>query len=196
MFVVFTVPGRGTVVVGTIKRGIMKRNAEADLMGHDMDMKTVVSDVQVFKKSVQSAQAGDNVGALLRGVRLGKVQRGMVLSAARSIQFANHFSAQIYLLDRHEGGRKQPIISGYIQQLFCQTWNIACRLDLPTDRDMLMPGDHAQVYLTLLHKMVLTPGESFTIRENNINVATGMITSVLNNIEVPKTNLAKVQLKL
>ena len=111
--------GRGTVVVGTIKRGILKKGDEADLMGHDTDLRTTVSDIQVFKKSVASAQAGDNIGALLRGVRLAKVQRGMVLSAARSVSFANHFQAQIYFLTKAEGGRKTPVVSGYIQQIFC-----------------------------------------------------------------------------
>lgn len=97
----------------------MKKGDDADLMGHDVELKTVVSDLQVFKKSVGIAQAGDNVGALLRGVRLAKVQRGMVLSLARTVNFANHFQAQIYFMTKDEGGRKAPVISGYIQQIFC-----------------------------------------------------------------------------
>jgi len=190
---VFSVPGRGTVVVGTIKRGVMKKGDDADLMGHDVELKTVVSDLQVFKKSVGIAQAGDNVGALLRGVRLAKVQRGMVLSLARTVNFANHFQAQIYFMTKDEGGRKAPVISGYIQQIFCGTWNIACRIDLPPEKDMVMPGEHCAVYLTLLHRMVMMPGQAFTIRENNINVATGIITSILNNVPIAK-DLAKIQL--
>jgi len=190
----FTVPGRGTVVVGTIKKGKVNKGDEAELMGHGHSKKTVVTDVQVFRKSVPTAFAGDNVGLLLRSVKLDQVQRGMILVPSKSVSLVNHFQAQVYLLSKGEGGRSRPVLSGYIQQIFSATWNISCRLDLPSEKDMLMPGDHATVYLTLLKQMVVEPGQSFTIRENNVCVATGIITDIKGTVALPKDNLSYVKL--
>ncbi|KAM3962213.1 elongation factor Tu [Aphomia sociella] len=191
----FTVPGRGTVVVGTIKRGIMKRNDECDLMGFGYNIKTTLSDIQIFKKSVSEALAGDNVGVLLRGMKIKSVETGMLLCAAKSFNLSNHYKANIYFLTRNEGGRKKPIFSKYSQQMFSGTWNIACRIDLDPSMDMMMPGDHGEVYLTLLEGMVMTQGQPFTIRENNVTVATGIITENLQSIDVPKGKLGKVVMK-
>lgn len=188
----FTVPGRGTVVVGTIKKGTLKKGDEAELLGHDATIKTVVTDVQVFRKSVPSAQAGDNVGLLLRSIKLERVQRGMVLAPVNSAKPGNRFRAQLYLLSRGEGGRSRPIVSGYIQQIFCATWNLAVRVDLPPDVSMIMPGEHATVELTLLRRMAVELGQSFTIRENNVNVATGIVVERLANATIHKSNLDKI----
>ncbi|KAJ2944800.1 hypothetical protein O0L34_g1691 [Tuta absoluta] len=191
----FTVPGRGTVVVGTIKRGIMKRNDDADLMGFGYNIKTTLSDIQIFKKSVQEAMAGDNVGVLLRGMKMKSVETGMLLCAAKSFELSNHYKAKIYFLTRSEGGRKKPVFSKYAQQMFSGTWNIACRIDLDPEVHMMMPGDHGEVYLTLLQGMVMTQGQPFTIRENNVTVATGIITEHLPSIDVPKGKLGKVVMR-
>ncbi|XP_075986236.1 elongation factor Tu-like [Anticarsia gemmatalis] len=191
----FTVPGRGTVVIGTIKRGIMKRNDDADLLGFGYNIKTTLSDVQIFKKSVPEALAGDNVGVLLRGIKIKSVETGMLLVAAKSCQMSNHYKAKIYFLTRGEGGRKKPIFSKYAQQMFSGTWNIACRIDLDPSMNMMMPGDHGEVYLTLLEDMVMTNGQPFTIRENNVTVATGIVTDTLKPIDVPKGKLGKVVMK-
>ncbi|KAL4709692.1 hypothetical protein ACJJTC_007423 [Scirpophaga incertulas] len=188
----FTVPGRGTVVVGTIKRGIMKKNADADLIGFGFNLKTTLSDIQIFKKSVTEALAGDNVGVLLRGLKIKAVETGMLLCASKSLSLSNHYKAKIYFLTRNEGGRKKPVFSKYSQQMFSGTWNIACRIDLDPSMDMMMPGDHGEVYLTLLEGMVMTMGQPFTIRENNVTVATGIIIATLPSIEVPKRKLGKV----
>ncbi|XP_049706118.2 elongation factor Tu [Helicoverpa armigera] len=192
----FTVPGRGTVVVGTIKRGIMKKNAEAELLGFGNNIKTTISDVQIFKESVPEALAGDNVGVLLRGMKIRSVETGMLLTAAKSCFLSNHYKAKIYFLTRNEGGRRKPVFSKYSQQMFSGTWNIACRIDLDPSLHMMMPGDHGEVYLTLLQDMVMTVGQPFTIRENNVTVATGIITDLLKSINVPKGKLGKVVLKL
>lgn len=188
----FTVPGRGTVVVGTLKKGTLKKGDEAELLGHDAAIKTVVTDVQVFRKSVPLATAGDNVGLLLRSIKLERVQRGMVLAALNSAKPGNRFSAQLYLLSRGEGGRSRPVVSGYIQQIFCATWNLAVRLDLPDDVSMIMPGEHSPVHLTFLRKMAVEPGTAFTIRENNVNVATGIIVQKLSDAAILKGNLDKI----
>lgn len=188
----FTVPGRGTVVVGTIKKGRVNKGSDAELLGHDVTLKTVVTDVQVFRKSVATAEAGDNVGLLLRAIKLDRVQRGMILAAPQSAGIGNRYRAQMYLLSRGEGGRSRPVISGYIQQIFSATWNLAVRVDLVEGRDMLMPGEHSTVDLTLLKKMAVEIGQPFTIRENNVSVATGIITEKLGDAVITKGNLDKI----
>lgn len=182
----FSVGGRGTVVVGTIKRGVLNKLDSAELIGFNKSIKTVVSDLQVFQKSVKQALAGENVGALVRGVKLVDVDRGMILCARGSVLFSNHFVAQLYFLTRSEGGRRQPVLSKYIQQLFSQTWNVTCRIDLPAGTEMIMPGEHSTVSLTLMYKMVMMKGQPFTIRENNVTVATGMVTKVLEPLKLPE----------
>ncbi|KAH8284497.1 hypothetical protein KR018_000864 [Drosophila ironensis] len=188
----FTVPGRGTVVVGTIKRGTIARNADADLLGFNQNLKTSVSDIQIFRKSVPQALAGENVGALLRGIKISAVERGMLLCASGSEDISNHFAGSMYLLSRAEGGRTKPMLSKYIQPLFSQTWNVPARIDIVPGEAMLMPGEHGEVRVTLMRKMVMTPGQAFTIRENGATVATGMITERLPSLDLPKNKLSKV----
>lgn len=188
----FTVPGRGTVVVGTIKKGQVNKGSEVELLGHDVSIKTVVTDVQVFRRSMPKAEAGENVGLLLRAIKLDRVQRGMVLAAPQSAGIGNRYRAQMYLLSRGEGGRSRPVISGYIQQIFSATWNLAVRVDLSDGKEMLMPGEHSTVDLTLLKKMPVEIGQPFTIRENNVSVATGIITEKLTNATLVKGNLDKI----
>ncbi|XP_064106499.1 elongation factor Tu-like [Macrobrachium nipponense] len=189
----FTVPGRGSVVVGTLKQGVMKKYDEAMLLGFDRHIKTTVNDIQVFKKSIPKVEAGDHIGVLLRGVKIDVLSRGMSLCAPGSITPCNRFEATVYFLTKQEGGRSRPISSMYIQQLFCQTWNITCRLDLPDQLTMVMPGEHCNVSITLLQRMVLSIGEAFTIRENNITVATGVVTSLLNSVSVINKKLDKLK---
>ncbi|KAG0698653.1 Elongation factor Tu, mitochondrial [Chionoecetes opilio] len=197
----FSVPGRGSVVTGTLKQGVLQRNAEAELLGFDRRVKTSASDVQVFKKKVECANAGENVGVLLRGVRLGVMARGMSLCARGSKKYVNRFESTVYFLSAGEGGRKRPVTSTYIQQMFSHTWNLTCRLDLPAGVDMIMPvlEDHltfgtgsTRSEVTLLQRMVMTSGQSFTIRENNVTVATGMVTKLLPSVEIPAKRLDRV----
>jgi elongation factor Tu len=190
----FTVPGRGTVVVGTLKRGTVKKNSEAELLGFDSKLRTSVGDVQVFKKSVAMAQAGDNVGVLLRNIKVDAVQKGMMLCELGSEVPCNRFEAKIYFLAKNEGGRSKPVTNKYIQQMFSRTWNIACRVDLIPPQEMVMPGEHSTVHITLLKQMVMTMGQQFTIRENHATIATGIVTRVLPNVSVPKS-LGKLEIK-
>lgn len=191
----FTVPGRGTVVVGTLKRGTMLKNDEADLLGFDESIRTTIGDLQINKKSFQKAIAGENIGALLRGVKISSVQRGMLLCASGSEALSNHYDASIYLLSRSEGGRSKPITSKYIQQMFSTTWSISSRIDFAND-GMLLPGDHGTIRLTLLNKMVMSIGQPFTIRENGMTVATGMITNRHKPVVLPQNKLSKVLLDI
>ncbi|XP_050712566.1 elongation factor Tu 1-like [Eriocheir sinensis] len=188
----FSVPGRGSVATGTLKRGVLRRGAEAELLGFDRRIKTVASDIQVFKKKVESAQAGENVGVLLRGVRQEVLARGMTLCALGSLKFSNRFESTVYFLTADEGGRRRPVTSMYIQMIYSETWNVTCRLDLPEGVPMIMPGEHNTAVVTLLQRMVMTPGQSFTIRENNVTVATGMVTKLLPSVEIPARRLDRV----
>jgi elongation factor Tu len=190
----FTVPGRGTVVVGTLQRGTIKKNLECEVLGFDAKIKTTIGDVQVFRKSVEMALAGDNVGVLIRGVKASSVSRGMVLCQYGSEVSGNHFEAKIYFLTKNEGGRSKPIQTKYIQQLFSRTWNISCRIDLLPRQDMVMPGEHATVHLILLKKMVMNMGQQFTIRENNLVTATGIVLKPLDSLHVERT-LGKLKVK-
>lgn len=182
----FTVGGRGTVVVGTLKRGIVSRNDTAELLGQGEFIKTSVSDIECFKKSVNSAKAGENIGVLLRGVKHTKVDKGMILCAAGSLKLSNHYEAMIYFLRSNEGGRHRPVTSKYIQQLFSQTWNVPCRIDLAEGMSLLMPGEHTSVTLTLLRSMVMVTGQNFTIRERNVTVATGVVSKVRDKLILPE----------
>jgi len=162
-------------------------------MGFDAKIKTTVGDIHVFKKSVAMAQAGDNIGVLLRGVKIYNIQRGMMLTEFGSTILSNHFEAKIYFLSRKEGGRSRPITSKYCQQLFCQTWSIACRIDLIPPEEMIMPGEYASVKMFLLKKMVMNMGQPFTVRENNVTVATGIVTKVIGTIPMT-TTLGKIKM--
>lgn len=121
------VPGRGAVVIGTLKRGTIYKNDKVNLLGFDESITSSVGDIQVFKQSVASAKAGENIGVLLRGLKSKSIRKGMILCPINSLKMKNHFKATIYFLLRSEGGRKKPITSNYQQQLFSHTWNIVCR---------------------------------------------------------------------
>ncbi|XP_066142649.1 elongation factor Tu-like [Euwallacea fornicatus] len=189
-----SVPGRGTVVVGTLSRGVLKKGAEADLLGFDINVKTSVSDVQIFKKSLPEAKAGENIGVLLRNIKVKDIKRGMLLCQRKSVNLSNSFKASIYFLSKAEGGRSKPVTGKYCQQLYSKTWTVACRIDLDDSVGMIMPGEHGNIKLTLLWKMVMMQGQQFTIRENNMTVATGIITETLPNVDV-KGNLGKLVLR-
>ncbi|XP_050520558.1 elongation factor Tu-like isoform X2 [Daktulosphaira vitifoliae] len=192
------VPGRGAVVIGTVKRGTLKKNDKIDLLGFDEIMSTSISDIHIFKQSVPSAKAGDNVGLLVRGVKPKNIRKGMIVCPNNSLTINNHFKATIYFLQRGEGGRSKPVTSKYQQQLFSHTWNITSslhiifRIDLDPSIPMIMPGEHAEVRLTLLNKMVMDIGQTFTIRENGKTVATGIISQKLSNVNIPKGNLGRL----
>ncbi|XP_043233032.1 elongation factor Tu, mitochondrial-like [Amphibalanus amphitrite] len=174
----FTVPGRGTVVVGTLKQGVLKRRVDAELVGFDTRIKTVATDIQVFKKSVPQIEAGEHAGVLLRGVPVSAVKRGMSLTPPGAFDTSNVLWARLYLLERSEGGRSKPITSSYVQQLFCETWTVGCRVMLPPGTEMMLPGDAGRVSLLLPRQMLARRGHHFTLRENGVTVATGVITGV------------------
>lgn len=195
----FTVSGRGTVAVGTVQRGTISKGQEAELLGFGKQIKTVVTDLQVFGNSVQTTVAGENVGALMRGVRKELVERGMMLCAPNTFKQTEIFEATIYMRLKAEGGRSKPIANNYIQMLFSDTWNIGCLLRLPEGRVMAMPGDIVEgVTIVLQRSAFIEKGQKFFIRESDCMTVTGIVTKLQPdaerilykgfNYELPKTH--------
>lgn len=169
------IKGRGTVAVGTLQQGILKKGINIELLGHGTSLRSVVSDIQIFKNSVLSCGAGDNVGVLLRGIKQEAVARGMFVCEPENFQQLDAFEAQIYVLTPAEGGRNKPVTQKYIQQLYSATWNIASCVYLPDSLPMIMPGDTLRTKIILRKPMVFMTGQRFTIRENQITAITGII---------------------
>lgn len=174
-----SIPGRGSVVIGTVLQGAANKGSDCELIGFGNQIKTAASDIQVFRKSVPSCKAGDNVGILLRGVKSEFIQRGMFLVQTGSVKQHDTFEATIYVLTKSEGGRSKPITDQYIQNMFSKTWNIACCVKVFEEKPMLMPGDSTTVQIILRKPMVLQLGQRFTVRENYITALTGIITKHL-----------------
>lgn len=171
-----SIPGRGTVIIGTVQRGTLKKGDPLQLLGYGRDVKTVATDMEIFRKPVAQCRAGDNVGILCRGVRLETVERGMFICKPDVLKQTNFFESQIYALTKLEGGRSKPIIDNYIQNMFSKTWNLSCCLKLTEDTQMIMPGDTCKVNILLRKPMVLLDGQKFTIRENTITTISGIVT--------------------
>lgn len=182
-----TIPGRGTVVIGTIKQGTMKKDDKAEILGFGTKMPTFISTVEVFRNAVPSARAGDHVGVLLRQVKSKTVKRGMILCARGSQKQSNQYSATVYFLTKSEGGRSKPVTPGFIQVLFAETWQVTARFDF--EGDMIMPGDNAQVTITLLKSMVILPGQPFSVRDGMQTVASGIIHQAYDPVFVPEKKL-------
>ena len=175
----FTIQGHGTVAIGTLQQGSISKGQEVELLGFGNRIKTAASDLQVFKKSVPKSIAGDNVGVLLRGIKNEFVQRGMFLCTPGELSQVEAFSARIYMLTKSEGGRAKPITTNYIQQMFSDTWNIACCVRLPEQQIMLMPGEVVEATILLRKPMVLREGHKFFVRESDLTTITGVVTKLL-----------------
>ncbi|GAB6018993.1 hypothetical protein CHUAL_000628 [Chamberlinius hualienensis] len=180
----FTVTNRGTVATGTLKQGIVRKGVTAEVIGYNAKLKTTISDIQVFKKSVPSCEAGQNLGLLLRGVKLNDIRRGMMVVATDSLKPRNVVEAQVYFLSKYEGGREKPIRDKSIQQMYSQTWNMAGQIHIMPPQEMLMPGEHGKVKFIFLKKMGVIEGQQFTIREGNRTTGTGMFTKILRDVRV------------
>ncbi|KAL8578000.1 hypothetical protein ACOMHN_048776 [Nucella lapillus] len=185
-----SIPGRGTVAVGTVVQGSLKKSQEIELLGFGNSIKTAASDIHIFRKSVPKCTAGDNVGVLLRGVKSELVQRGMFLSQPDSMKQFDTFEAQVYVLSKAEGGRSKPVMDQYIQMMYSNTWNISACLKLAGEGSMLMPGDTATVRVLLRKPMVIKEGHRFTIRENSLTTVTGLMTKMLppTDLQLPGFN--------
>lgn len=177
---VFSIEGRGTVVTGRIDRGVIKIGDEVDVLGMGRkDQKTAVTGVEMFNKSLDQGQAGDNVGLLLRGFKRTDVERGQVLAKPGSVKTYTEFKAQVYILTKEEGGRWTPFVTGYKPQFYIRTADVTGEVSLPEGTEMVMPGDNVEFTCKLLMPVVLEKQQRFAIREGSKTVGSGVITDII-----------------
>ncbi|MDD3423564.1 elongation factor Tu [Sphaerochaeta sp.] len=176
---IFSISGRGTVVTGRIERGIIKVNDPASIVGIKETRDTVVTGVEMFNKLLDEGQAGDNVGLLLRGVDKKDVVRGQVLAKPKSIQPHAKFTGTVYVLSKDEGGRHSPFFGGYRPQFYFRTTDITGTVNLPEGKQMVLPGDHTEIIVELIHPIAMDKGLRFAIREGGRTVASGQVTEII-----------------
>jgi elongation factor Tu len=177
---VFTISGRGTVVTGRVDRGELLKGQEIEIVGlRDAPMKTTVTGIEMFHKELDSAQAGDNAGVLLRGTKREEVERGMVLAKPGSIIPYKRFTSEVYILRKEEGGRSKAFFTGYRPQFYIRTMDVTGTVTLPEGVEMVMPGDNVNLEVELITPVALEKGSRFAIREGGLTVGAGVITDVL-----------------
>jgi len=178
---VFTIKGRGTVVTGRVERGTLKKGEEIAIVGlRDEVRKTTVTGIEMFHKELDSAEAGDNAGILLRGIERDDVERGMVLAKPNSITPHKRFMSQVYVLKKEEGGRHKAFFNGYRPQFYIRTMDVTGTVTLPEGVEMVLPGDSVNLEVELISPVALEKGSKFAIREGGLTVGAGSITEVLN----------------
>jgi elongation factor Tu len=176
---VFTITGRGTVATGRVDRGIVKVGDQVEIVGIRPTKTTTVTGVEMFRKLLDQAEAGDNIGALLRGIEREGVERGQVLSKPGTVKPHSKFTAQIYVLSKEEGGRHTAFFSNYRPQFYFRTTDITGIITLPEGTEMVMPGDNAEVSVELIHPIALEEGTKFSIREGGRTVASGSVVKII-----------------
>jgi len=176
---VFTISGRGTVVTGRIERGIVKLNEEVEIVGIRDTKKTTVTGIEMFKKSMKEAQAGDNVGILVRGIERTDVERGQVLAKPGTVNPHTEFEAEVYVLSKEEGGRHKPFFTGYRPQFYVRTTDVTGETKLPEGVEMVLPGDNVKMVVKLITPIALEEGMRFAIREGGNTVGHGVVTKVI-----------------
>jgi elongation factor Tu len=177
---VFSIKGRGTVVTGRVERGMVKVGEAVEIVGlRDRSMDTVVTGVEMFHKTLDEGQAGDNVGLLLRGIDREEVERGMVVALPNSITPHTKFMSEVYVLTKEEGGRHKAFFSGYRPQFYIRTMDVTGMIELPEGVEMVMPGDSVNLEVELITPVALEKGSKFAIREGGLTVGAGVITDIL-----------------
>ena len=176
---VFTISGRGTVVTGRVERGRLNLNDEVEIVGLKPTQKTVVTGIEMFRKSLDYAQAGDNAGALLRGIGREDVERGQVLAKPGSVTPHHKFKARVYVLSKEEGGRHTPFFSNYRPQFYFRTTDVTGVIELPAGTDMVMPGDNVDMTVELIAPVALENGTKFSIREGGRTVGAGSVSEII-----------------
>ena len=181
---VFSISGRGTVVTGRVERGTITKGSEIEIIGLGGHLKTTLTGIEMFHKELDRGEAGDNMGALLRGIKREQVRRGQVVIAPGTVKPVKKFSAQIYILTKEEGGRYTPFMNNYRPQLFIRTSDVTVSLTHPpgtenADEAMVMPGDNVELVCDLVHDIALEEGSRFTLREGGKTVGTGIVTKIL-----------------
>lgn len=177
---VFTITGRGTVATGRVERGTLKLNDEVELIGiKDEGRKTVVTGIEMFRKLLDYAEAGDNVGLLLRGVNREDILRGQVLAKPGTVTCHTKFTAQVYVLKKEEGGRHTPFFNNYRPQFYFRTTDVTGSIELPKDKEMVMPGDNVSITVKLIAPIAMEEGLRFAIREGGRTVGAGVVAKIL-----------------
>ena len=176
---VFSISGRGTVVTGRIERGIVKVGDEVEIIGLKATVKTIVTGVEMFRKLLDSGEAGDNIGALLRGTKREEVERGQVLAKPGSITPHTKFKAEAYILTKEEGGRHTPFFTNYRPQFYFRTTDVTGVVQLPTGTEMVMPGDNVTMEIQLIAPIAMDEGLRFAIREGGRTVGAGVVASII-----------------
>ena len=176
---VFSISGRGTVVTGRIERGIIKVGEEIEIVGIVDTVKTTCTGVEMFRKLLDQGQAGDNVGILLRGTKREEVQRGQVLGKPGSIKPHTHFTSEIYVLSKDEGGRHTPFFNNYRPQFYFRTTDVTGAIELPEGKEMVMPGDNVSITVKLISPIAMEEGLRFAIREGGKTVGAGVVAKIL-----------------
>jgi elongation factor Tu len=176
---VFSISGRGTVVTGRIDRGQVKVGEEIEIVGIKEPVKTTCTGVEMFRKLLDSGEAGDNVGILLRGIKREEVERGQVLSKPGSITPHTHFEAKVYILSKEEGGRHTPFFKGYKPQFYFRTTDVTGEVKLPENVEMVMPGDNITINVILINPIAMEDGLNFAIREGGRTVGAGIVSKIL-----------------
>jgi len=177
---VFSIKGRGTVVTGRVERGIIRPMEEVEIVGLSPEVRrTVVTSIEMFHKTLDYGQAGDNIGCLLRGIDRDEVERGMVLAAPGSIKPHTEFMGEVYVLRKEEGGRHTPFFSGYKPQFYIRTMDVTGEIILPEGVEMVMPGDNVNLRVKLIEPVALEKGSRFAIREGGRTVGAGVITDII-----------------
>ncbi len=175
---VFSIKGRGTVATGRVERGKLKVNEEIEIVGLKDTLKTVTTGLEMFRKTLDETQAGDNVGILLRGIEKGQVERGQVIAKPGTVKAHTEFEAEVYILSKEEGGRHTPFFTGYKPQFFIRTADITGEVTLPEGIEMVMPGDSAKMKVKLIQPVAMEDGWRFAIREGGSTVGAGAITKI------------------
>ena len=177
---VFTITGRGTVATGRVERGTLHLNEEVEIVGiKEETRKTVVTGIEMFRKLLDEAQAGDNIGALLRGVQRNEIERGQVLSKPGSVTCHKKFTAQVYVLTKDEGGRHTPFFNNYRPQFYFRTTDVTGVCNLPAGTEMCMPGDNVEMTIELIHPIAMEQGLTFAIREGGRTVGSGRVATII-----------------
>jgi elongation factor Tu len=176
---VFSISGRGTVVTGRIERGIIKVGEEIEIVGIKDTVKTTCTGVEMFRKLLDQGMAGDNVGLLLRGTKREDVERGQVLAKPNSIKPHNHFTGEIYVLSKDEGGRHTPFFNNYRPQFYFRTTDVTGSIELPADKEMVMPGDNVSITVKLINPIAMEEGLRFAIREGGRTVGAGVVAKII-----------------
>ncbi|CAL1684993.1 unnamed protein product [Lasius platythorax] len=186
---VYSIPGRGTVVTGRLERGKLKKGTECQFIGYNKVLKSTVTGIEMFHQILDEAHAGDQLGALVRGLKRDEVRRGMVMCKPGSMKAHDHIEAQVYILSKEEGGRKKPVANLIQLQMFCKTWDIAVQCTV-SGKDLAMPGEDSTLILKLIRPMVLEKGQRFTLRDGVVTLGTGVVTNTLK----PLTETERVSL--